>query len=99
LTLPGGARILALLEAGGTGSIIRWSRRDAAVPRTRGDVPMSTSLQLRFLAIAVLFVLAVLDAVALYFPIVALGGIILLLIKPKWLFNFFARVYNRDVIP
>lgn len=60
---------------------------------------MSTSLQLRIIAIVVLMVLAVIDAIAMFVPIVALGGIALLLFRPKWLFNFFAKVYGRGVIP
>ncbi|MFW6139054.1 MAG: hypothetical protein ACOC7U_07770 [Spirochaetota bacterium] len=55
---------------------------------------MKENIQLRILAIVVLIVLGVLDAFAIFVPVVAIGGIILLLFRPKWFYNFVEKVYK-----
>jgi hypothetical protein len=56
---------------------------------------MKKSSQWQIIAIAVLIVIAVVDALSLFVPIAAVGGIALLLFRPKWLYNFFQTLYDK----
>jgi hypothetical protein len=49
---------------------------------------------MRTLGIVVLAVLAVIDAIVVFVPLVALGGIIILLFKPKWFRTFIDSIYD-----
>jgi hypothetical protein len=59
------------------------------------EVWMKKSLQLRILATIILIGLAIVDAIAFIAPIAAIGAIILILFRPKWLFTFFEKIYDR----
>ncbi len=54
---------------------------------------MKKSSQLRILAIIILVVLAVVDVLP-FTPLTALGGIVIILFRPKWFFNFIQKVYK-----
>ena len=56
---------------------------------------MKKSTQWQIIAIAVLIVIAVVDALSVFVPIAAVGGIALLLFRPKWLYNFFQTLYEK----
>ena len=54
---------------------------------------MKKGVQLRMLGIIVLIVLAIVDAIAYFVPIVAIAAIIILLFKPKWFHKFINNIY------
>ena len=54
---------------------------------------MKKSTQLRILGIIVLIVLAFVDAIP-YTSIAALGGIVILLFRPKGFLNFIEKMYE-----
>jgi hypothetical protein len=56
---------------------------------------MKKSTQWQIIAIAVLIVIAVVDALSVFVPIAAVGGIALLLFRPKWLYKFFQILYEK----
>jgi hypothetical protein len=56
---------------------------------------MKKSTQLQFVAIIILVAVAAVDAISIYLPLAALGGIALLLFKPKWLLSFFQKIYEK----
>jgi len=56
---------------------------------------MKKSTQWQVFAICILIVIAVVDALSMFVPIAAIGGIALLLFKPKWLFRFFQTLYDK----
>lgn len=55
---------------------------------------MKQSTRLQTLAIIILIVLAVIDAIAYFVPIAAIAGIVILLFKPKWFLNFINKIYE-----
>jgi hypothetical protein len=55
---------------------------------------MKKSTQWQIIAIAILIVIAVVDALSVFIPIAAVVGIALILFRPKWLFNFFQTLYD-----
>ena len=56
---------------------------------------MKKSTQWQFIAIAILIVIAVVDALSVFIPIAAVVCIALILFRPKWLFNFFQTLYDK----
>ena len=54
---------------------------------------MKQSIQLRILAVIVLIVLAVVDALAAFIPIVAIAGIVIILFKPRGFHKFINNIY------
>jgi len=56
---------------------------------------MKKSVQLRILVIIILIAIAVVDAFSLFVPIAAIICIALLLFRPKWLFTFFKKIYDK----
>jgi len=54
------------------------------------------STLLRIIAIAVLIGIAIVDAITVFIPIAAVAAIALLLFRPKWLLNFFDKIYERE---
>jgi hypothetical protein len=56
---------------------------------------MKKSTQLQIIAIIILKSVAAVDAISIYLPLAALGGIALLLFKPKWLLSFFQKIYEK----
>jgi len=54
---------------------------------------MKKSTQLRILGVLVLIVLAVVDAIP-YTSIAALGGIVILLFRPKGFLTFIKKIYE-----
>ena len=57
------------------------------------EVMMKKSTQLRILGVLVLIVLAVVDAIP-YTSIAALGGIVILLFRPKGFLTFIKKIYE-----
>lgn len=55
---------------------------------------MKQSTQVRIFAILILVVLAAIDAVSMFVPVVAFIGIVLILWRPKWLRNFIEKAYE-----
>ena len=55
---------------------------------------MKRSTSMRILGITVLAVLAAVDAITVFVPIVALAGIVILLFKPKWFRTFINDLYD-----
>ncbi len=60
---------------------------------------MKKSLQLRIMAILILIAVAIVDAFSIFVPIAAVIGIALILFRPKWLFTFFEKVYDKKSSP
>jgi len=56
---------------------------------------MKKSLQLRIMAILILIAIAIVDAFSIFTPIAAVIGIALILFRPKWLFTFFEKIYDK----
>jgi hypothetical protein len=54
---------------------------------------MQKSTQLRILGIIILIVIAFLDALP-FTPVAALGGIVILLFRPKGFLNYIERLYE-----
>jgi hypothetical protein len=54
---------------------------------------MQKSTQLRILGIIILVVIAFVDAIP-FTPVAALGGIIILLFRPKGFLNYIEKVYE-----
>ena len=59
---------------------------------------MKKSTQWQIIAVLILIAIAVVDAISIYLPLAAIGGIALLLFKPKWLFTFFQKIYEKPEI-
>lgn len=58
---------------------------------------MKKSTQLQIIAVVILIAIAVVDALSVFVPIAAIGAIALLLFRPKWLFNFFEKLYDKGI--
>jgi len=58
---------------------------------------MRKSTQLQIMAVLIFVVLAVVDALSVFVPIVAIAVIALMLFRPKWLFRFFQKLYDREL--
>ncbi|MGQ9615353.1 MAG: hypothetical protein ACUVWJ_03020 [Spirochaetota bacterium] len=56
---------------------------------------MKESTNLRIIGIVILIICAAIDMIPFTF-ITAIGGIYILLFRPKWLLNFFDRIYERE---
>ena len=54
---------------------------------------MQKSTQLRILGIIVLIVIAFVDAIP-FTPVAALGGIVILLFRPKGFLNYIEKIYE-----
>lgn len=60
------------------------------------EVSMKKSTVLRIAAIVILIGFAIVDAITIFVPIVAIAAIALLLFRPRWLLTFFEKVYERE---
>ena len=49
------------------------------------------------MAVLILVAIAVVDALSVFVPIAAIAIIALVLFRPKWLFRFFHKLYDRDL--
>ncbi len=58
---------------------------------------MKKSTQLQIIAIIILIVIAIVDAFP-FTPVAAIAAIALLLFRPKWLFRFFQKLYDKETI-
>ena len=56
---------------------------------------MKKSTQLQIIAVVILIAIAVVDALSVFVPIAAIALIALLLFRPKWLFHFFEKLYDK----
>jgi hypothetical protein len=55
---------------------------------------MKKSMQLQVTTVAVLVIIAVLDAFSLFIPLAALGALALVLFKPRWLLTYMQNLYG-----
>ena len=55
---------------------------------------MRKSMKLQILTAVVLIVVAVIDAVSIFVPLVALGALALVLFKPRWLLIYIQNLYG-----
>jgi hypothetical protein len=56
---------------------------------------MKKSTQWQIIAVVILIAIAIVDALSVFIPIAAIAAIALLLFKPKWLFTFFEKLYDK----
>lgn len=58
---------------------------------------MRKSTQLQIMAVLILVAIAVVDALSVFVPIAAIAVIALILFRPKWLFRFFHKLYDKEL--
>ena len=58
---------------------------------------MRKSTQLQIMAVLIFVVLAVVDALSVFVPIVAIAVIALMLFRPTWLVRFFQKLDDREL--
>lgn len=61
--------------------------------KMEGEMKQSTQLQI--MAIIVIILFGILDVIAMYVPLVAIGALVILLFKPKWFFNLVRKLYEE----
>jgi hypothetical protein len=59
---------------------------------------MKKSTQWRIIAVLILVAIAIVDALSFFVPIAAIAAIALLLFRPKWLFHFFEKLYDKETV-
>jgi len=59
---------------------------------------MKKSTQWQIIAVLILVVIAIADALSVFVPIAAIAAIALLLFRPKWLFHFFEKLYDKETV-
>ena len=60
---------------------------------------MKKSTQWQIIAVLILVAIAIVDAISFFVPIAAIAVIALLLFRPKWLFRFFEKLYDKETRP
>ena len=59
---------------------------------------MKKSTQWQIIAVLILVAIAIVDALSIFVPIAAIATIALLLFRPKWLFRYFEKLYDKETV-
>jgi hypothetical protein len=58
---------------------------------------MKKSVMLQIIVVVIFGVLAAVDIIAFYIPVAAIVVIALVLFKPRWLYRFFQKLYEKEM--